>query len=99
MRFIKLETSAKEEGYVYLFMSHGYKIWNDVSINSETIESVSINISSKKAGNLIFNMIYTAPTWDLKVFEQFCKDICSKNKNIKHMIFAGDFNMNVRKKY
>ena len=31
----------------------------------------------------------------MKIFEQFCKDIFSKNQNMKHMMFAGDFNMNV----
>ena len=44
---------------------------------------------------MIFNAIYTPPTGDIKVLGQFCKDIFSKNQNMKHMMFAGDFNMNV----
>ena len=72
-----------------------YKLRKDLSINTEAIESLSIEISNKKASNLIFNAIYRPPTGDIKIFEQFCKDIFSKNQNMKHMMFAGDFNMNV----
>ena len=43
---------------------------------------------------MIFNAIYRPPTGDVKIFEQLCKDIFSKNQNMKHM-FAGDFNINV----
>ena len=69
-----------------------YKLREDLSINSKAIESLSIEISNKKASNLIFNDI---PTGDIKIFEQFCKDIFSKNQNMKHIMFSGDFNMNV----
>ena len=72
-----------------------YKPRKDLSINSEAVESLSIEISNNKASNLIFNAMYRPPTGDIKVFEQFCKDIFSKNQNMKHMMFAGDFNMNV----
>ena len=47
------------------------------------------------ASNLIFSAIYRPPAGDIKVFEQFCKDIFSRNQNMKHMMFAGDFNVNV----
>ena len=66
-----------------------------LSINSEAVESLSIKISYKKASNLIFNAICRPPAGDIKVFEQFCKDVFSKNQNTKHMIFAGDLNINV----
>ena len=66
-----------------------------MSINSEAIESLSIEISNKRASNSTFNTIYRPPAGDMKVFEQFCKDIFSKNQNMKHRMFAGDFNMNV----
>ena len=80
---------------IFIHESLCYKLRKDLSINSEAIESLSIEISNKKASNLIFNAIYRPPTGDIKVFEQFCKDIFSKNQNMKHMMFAGDFNMNV----
>ena len=35
-----------------------YKLRKDLSINSEAIESLSIEISNNKASNLIFNAIY-----------------------------------------
>ena len=64
-------------------------------INSEAIEPLSIEISNKKASNLIFNTIYRPPAGDIKIFEQFCKDIFSKNENMKHVMFAGNFTINV----
>ena len=80
---------------IFIHESLCYKLRKDLSINSEAIESLSIEISNKKASNLIFNAIYRPPTGDIKIFEQFCKDIFSKNQNMKHMMFAGDFNMNM----
>ena len=80
---------------IFIHESLCYKLRKDLSINSEATESLSIEISNKKASNLIFNAIYRPPTGDIKVFEQFCKDIFSKIQNLKHMMFAGDFNMNV----
>ena len=76
-------------------MSHCCKLRKDLSINLKAIESLSIETSNKKARNLIFNVIYRPPARDIKVFEQFCKDIFLKNQNMKHMMFAGDFNLNV----
>ena len=45
-----------------------YKLRKDLSINSETIESLSIEISNKENSNLIFNAIHTG---DIEVFKQF----------------------------
>ena len=80
---------------IFIHESFCYKLRKDLSINSAAIESLSTEISNKKASNLIFNSIYKPPTVDIKIFEQFCKDIFSKNENMKHMMFAGDFNINV----
>ena len=44
---------------------------------------------------MIFNGICRTPTRDIKVVEQFCKDIFLNNQNMKHMIFVGYFDMNV----
>ena len=91
----EVRNSRKERGLcIFVHESLCYKLRKDLSINAEAIESLSIEISNKKASNLIFNAIYR-PTGDIKIFEQFCKDIFSKNQNMKHMMFAGDFNMNV----
>ena len=91
----QVRNSRKGGGYIYLYQPLCYKLRKDLSINSEAIESLSIEISNKKASNLTFNTIYRPPTGDVKVFEQFCKDIFSKNQNMKHMMFTGDFNINV----
>ena len=80
---------------IFIHESLCYKLRKDLSINPEAIESLSIEISNKKASNLIFNAIYRPTTGDIKVLEQFCKDVFSENQNMKHMMFAGDFNMNV----
>ena len=74
-----------------------YELRKDLNIDSEAIESLSIEISNKKASiwYLIFNAIYRPLTGNIKLLEQFCKDIFSKNHNMKHMMFAGDFNMDV----
>ena len=92
----QVRNSRKERGLcIFVHESLCYKVRKDQSINAEAIESLSIEISNKKASNLIFNAIYRPPTRDIKVFEQFCKDISSKNQNMKHMMFPGDFSMNI----
>ena len=92
----QVRNSRKAGGLcIFIHESLYYKLRKGLSINPEAIESLSIKISNKKASNLIFNAIYRPPTGDIKVFEQFCKDIVSKNQNMKHTMFAGDFNMNV----
>ena len=80
---------------IFIHESLCYKLRKNLRINSEATEPLSIEISNKKVSNLIFNAIYRPPTEDIKVFEQFCKDIFTKNQNMKHMMFAGDFNINL----
>ena len=47
---------------IFIHESLCYKLRKKRSINSEAIESLSIEISNKKASNLIFNAIYRPPT-------------------------------------
>ena len=92
----QVRNSRKRGGLcIFIHDSLCYKLRKDLSINSKAIESLSIEISNKKVNNLIFNAIYRPPTGDIKIFEDFWKDIFSKNQNMKHMMFVGDFNMNV----
>ena len=92
----QVRNSCREGGLcIFIYESLCYKLRKDLSINAEAIESLSMEISDKKARNLIFNAICRSPTGSIKIFEQFCKDIFSKNQNMKHMMFAGDFNMNM----
>ena len=64
----QVRNSRKGGGYIYLYQSLCYKLRKDLSINSEAIESLSIEISKRKASNLTFNTIYRPPTGDIKVF-------------------------------
>ena len=80
---------------IFIHESLCYKLRKGLSVNSETIESLSIAISNEKARNLIFSAIYRPLTEAINVFEEFCKDILSKNKSMKLIMFAGCFNMNV----
>ena len=80
---------------IFIHESFCYKLRKDLSINSEAIESLSIEISNKKASNLIFTAIYRPPTGNIKILQQFFKDIFSKSQNMKHMTFAGDLSINV----
>ena len=90
----QVRNSRKGGGYIYLYQSLCYKLRKDLSINSEAIESLSIEITKKKASNLIFNTICISPSGDIKIFGLFYKDMFSNNPNMKYMMWAGVFNMN-----
>ena len=43
----------------------------------------------------MFNVVYRPPNGDIKISEQFCKDLFFKNsKNLKNMVLEDDFNIN-----
>ena len=52
-----------------------YKLRNDLSINCEDIESLSIEIMNSQTRNIIFNVVYRPPDGDLNVCETFFKKI------------------------
>ena len=69
-----------------------FKLREDLSINCDAIESLSIEILSTKSKNIILNTIYRPPNGDMKLY---IKDIFSKiGKNLKNILLAGDFNIN-----
>ena len=81
---------------IFIHESLGYKVRKDLSINCDAIESLSIEICKGETRNTKFNAVYRPPNGDTKISEQYCKDLFSKNsKNLKNMILAGDFNINV----
>ena len=72
-----------------------YKLHNDLSINCEDIESLSIEILNSQTRNIIFNVIYRPPNGDLNVCETFFKKILSDSSTVNKTFFiAGDFNIN-----
>ena len=56
-----------------------FKLRDDLSINCDSIQSLSIEISSTKSKNITLNTIYRLPNGDTKKCETHFKDIFSKN--------------------
>ena len=54
----------------------------DLSINSDAIDSLSIKIRNRKTRKVISNIVYRPPNGDIKISEQFCKDLLSEK--VKH---------------
>ena len=65
--------------------SLSFKLKEDLSINCDAIQSLSIQISSDKSKSIILNTIYKPPNGDMKQCETHFKDIFTKNdKNLKN---------------
>ena len=80
---------------IFIHESFNYKVREDLSINCDATDSLYIDIYNRKTRNIIFNVVYRPPNGGLKIGEQFCKDLFSKNiKNLQNMILASDFNIN-----
>ena len=88
---------AKGGGIViFICDSLWYKLHNDLSINCEDIESLSIEILKNQTRNIIFNVAYRPPDGDLNVCETFFKKILSDSTTVNRTFFlAGDFNINL----
>ena len=72
-----------------------FKLREDLSINCDAIQSLSIEMPSSKSKNIILSTIYRPPNGDMKQCETYFKDVFSKNdKNLKNIVLAGDFNFN-----
>ena len=88
----------KNGGGVALFVkdSCSFKKRDDLSINSEAIESLSIEIKNNEYKNIIFNVVYWPPDGDIDVCENYFKNIFFKDNVIrKNILLAGDFNINL----
>ena len=73
-----------------------YKIRDDLSINCDDIESLSIEIVNNHTKNIIINVVYRSPDGDLRISETFFRKILSENTNANKTLFlAGDFKINV----
>ena len=73
-----------------------FKPRTDLSINSNDVGSLCIEIHHKKDKNILFSVMYRPPNGDMTVFEKFCKNVLSANdKTSKNIIFAGNLNINV----
>ena len=82
-----------EEEY---FWTKKFNLSTDLSINSNDIESLCIEIRPKKDKNILFSVMYKALNGDMTVFEKFCEILLSaNNRTLKSITFAGDLSMNV----
>ena len=67
-----------------------------LSINSNDVESLCIEIHHKKDKHILFSAMYRPPNGDMTVFQMFCENLLSANdKTPKNIIFAGDLNIYV----
>ena len=65
-------------------------------MNSDAIECLCLEISTKTSKNLILSLNYWPPNGDTTLFEKHMKSILSKNEATKkEVILIGVFNMNL----
>ena len=65
-------------------------------MNSDAIECLCLEISTKTSKNLILSLNYRPPNGDTTLFEKHMKSILSKNEvTKKEVILIGDFSMNL----
>ena len=93
--YIKQKKIVREGEFVFSVHENlSFKLREDLSINCDGIQSLSIEISSTKSKNIL-NTIYRPPNGDMKQCETHFKDLFSKNgKNLKNIVLAEDFNIN-----
>ena len=67
----------------------------DLSINTNDVELLCIEIHHKSDKNTLFSVMYRPPNGDMNVIERPSKNLLSaNNKTSKNIIFAGDLNIN-----
>ena len=65
-------------------------------MNSDAIECLCLEISTKTSGNIILSLKYRRPNCDTTLFEKHMKSILSKNEATeKEVILIGDFNISL----
>ena len=81
---------------IFLRNTLSYKIRSDLNMNSDAIECLCLEISTKTSKNLILSLNCQPPNGDTTLFEKHMKNILSKNEASKKVvILIADFNMNL----
>ena len=81
---------------MFILDSFLHKVREDLSINCDDIESLSIEIINDHSKNIVLNVVYRPPDGDLRITETLLRKILSENtKANKTLFLAGDFNINV----
>ena len=90
------ETGRGGELSIFVHKEIYFKPRTDLSMNSNDVESLCIEIHHKNDKNILFSVMYRPPNGDMTVFEKFCKNLLSANdKTSKNIISAGNLNINV----
>ena len=96
-QFLHQKRKSRKGGEVCVFVRENlsFKVREDLSINCDAIQSLSIEKPSTRFKIIILNTVYRPPNGDMKRCETHFKDVFSKNgKNLKNIVLAGDFNIN-----
>ena len=73
-----------------------FKPRKGLSIDSNDVESLCIEIHLKKDRNILFNVMYRPPNGAMTVFQHFCRKLLFANDEaLKKINFAGNLNINV----
>ena len=81
---------------IFVHESLSFKRRQNLSIYSEELGSLGIEILNKQCKNTILNTIYRPPNGGIKTCENYFKNLFPNNDTVnKHIILAGDFNLNV----
>ena len=65
-----------------------------MSIDSEAVESLSIEILNKKCKNIILNTICRPPNGDTETCENYFQNLFAKNDTVKkHIVLVSDFDL------
>ena len=81
---------------LYIQNSVEFKIRKDLSINSDDVESISVELLFENSKNSVFNVLYRQPKGKIEPLKKFLNEIfLSIKKSNKQFHIAGDFNLNV----
>ena len=72
-----------------------FNVRNGIDIFNESVETLSIEILSKKSRNIVIAAVYRPPKGNNKLFKDFCKDFLNKQEmSNKAAFLLRDFNLN-----
>ena len=67
----KWESKKRGGVSLYIYQSIEFKIRNDLCINSDDMESISVEFLFKNRKNTVFNVLYRQPKDQIEPFEKF----------------------------
>ena len=72
-----------------------FNVRDGIDIFNESVETLSIEILSKKSRNIVIAAVYRPPKGNSKLFKDFCKDFLNKQEmSNKAAFLLRDFNLN-----